>query len=135
MFVGDRGYRVGSTIKGNLKYGQWKPRKNSLYTSVCITNEHNTSQTHLFCFKELQYPLRVTGNTKLKAVNGTFQCVNPDFPSVLAGKAIHARDNISAMAIGLSGLTTLLFGAIFPQFDPKYSLSKTAEFEYLSATF
>ncbi|ORE22848.1 hypothetical protein BCV71DRAFT_284282, partial [Rhizopus microsporus] len=94
MFVGDRGYCVGSTIKGHLKYGgQWKSRKN------------------------------ITGNTKLKAVSGTFQYVNPDCPSVLAGKSIHARDSLRAMAIGLSGLATLLFGATFPQFDPKRSSS------------
>ncbi|KAG1176861.1 hypothetical protein G6F70_003074 [Rhizopus microsporus] len=135
MFVGDRGYCVGSTIKGHLKYGgQWKPRKNSLYTLVCITNEHNTSQACLFCFKKPQSPLRITGNTKLKVVNGSFQSVNPDCPSVLAGKATHARDSLSAMAIGLSGIATLLFGATFPQFDPKRSPSKTAEFEHLAAT-
>ena len=53
MFVGDRGYYVGSTIKGHLKYGgQWKSRKNSLYTSICITNKHNTSQTCLFLLQE-----------------------------------------------------------------------------------
>ncbi|KAL4210223.1 hypothetical protein AB4K20DRAFT_1968328 [Rhizopus microsporus] len=105
MFVGDRGYCVGSTIKGHLKYGgQWKSRKNSLYTS-------------------------------LKVVNGTFQYVNPDCPSVLAGKATHARDSLSTMAIGLSGLATLLFKATFPQFDPKRSPSKTVEFEHLAATF
>ena len=136
MFVGDRGYCVGSTIKGHLKYGgQWKSRKNSLYTSVCITSEHNTSQTCPFCFKKLQRPLWITGNTKLKVVNGTFQYVNPDCPSVLAGKSIHARDSLRAMAIGLSGLATLLFGATFPQFDPKRSPSKTAEFEHFAATF
>ena len=88
-----------------------------------------------FCFKKLQRPLRVTGNTKLKAVSGTFQYVNPDCPSVLAGKATHVRDSLSAMAIGLSGLATLLFGATFPQFDPKRSPSKTVEFEHLAATF
>ncbi|CAO3684672.1 unnamed protein product [Rhizopus microsporus] len=85
--------------------------------------------------RKLQRPLRVTGNTKLKVVNGTFQCVNPDCSSVLAGKATHVRDSLSAMIIGLSGLATLLFGATFPQFDPKRSSSKTAEFEHLAATF
>jgi hypothetical protein len=79
--------------------------------------------------------LRVTGNTKLKAVNDTFQCVNPDCSSVLAGKVTYARDSLSAMAIGLFGLATLLFGTTFPQFDPKHSPSKTAEFEHLAATF
>ncbi|ORE00835.1 hypothetical protein BCV72DRAFT_324767 [Rhizopus microsporus var. microsporus] len=120
MFIGDKGYCVDSTIKGHLKYeDQWKSRKNSLYTSVCITNEHNTSQTCLFCFKKLQHPLRVTGNVKLKIVSGTFQCINLECTSVLADMATHARDSLSAMAIDLSGLATLLFGATFLQFDPK----------------
>ncbi|KAG1457883.1 hypothetical protein G6F57_014806 [Rhizopus arrhizus] len=113
MFVGDRGYCVGPTIKGHLKYGgQWKSRKNK--APVSFANYWST---------------------KLKVVNGTFQCVNPDCPSVLAGKATHARDSLSAMAIGLSGIATLLFGTTFPQFDPKRSPSKTAEFEHRAATF
>ncbi|ORE06554.1 hypothetical protein BCV72DRAFT_207244, partial [Rhizopus microsporus var. microsporus] len=125
-----------STIKGHLKYGrQWKPRKNNLYSFVCITNEHNTSQTCLFCFKKLQHPLRATRNVKLNVVNGTFQCINPVCPSVLADKATHARDSLSVMTISLSGLATLLFGATLPQFDSKRSLSKTTEFERLAATF
>ncbi|CAO3678074.1 hypothetical protein G6F70_008746 [Rhizopus microsporus] len=136
MFVGDRGYCVGSTIKGHLKYGgQWKPRKNSLYTSVYITNEHDTSQACLFLLQEAPVSFANYWSTKLKVVNGTFQCVNPDCPSVLAGKAIHARDSLIAMTIGLSGLTALLFGATFSQLDPKCSPSKTAEFEHLAATF
>ncbi|ORE11725.1 hypothetical protein BCV72DRAFT_321890, partial [Rhizopus microsporus var. microsporus] len=61
--------------------------------------------------RHLKY--RVTGNTKPKAVNGVFQCVSPGCPSVLAGKATHARDSLSAMAIGLPGLVTLLFGPHF----------------------
>ncbi|KAI8091495.1 hypothetical protein BDF21DRAFT_332254, partial [Thamnidium elegans] len=49
MFVGDRGYGIGSTIKGHARQGGlWKPKKHSLYSSVCITNEHNSSQTCIF---------------------------------------------------------------------------------------
>ncbi len=74
LFVGDRGYGVGSAIKGHLKYGgQWKPRKHSLYTSVCITNEHNTSQTCTYCFGKLTHPIRrieENGKLYLKSVNG-----------------------------------------------------------------
>ncbi|KAL4216219.1 hypothetical protein AB4K20DRAFT_1973592 [Rhizopus microsporus] len=76
MCVGDRGLCNGSKIEGFLKYGgNWKLNKSSLYTAVCITNEHNTSQT-AFC----------------------------------AGKATHSRDTVSATAIALAGLSTLLFG-------------------------
>ncbi|KAI9255002.1 hypothetical protein EDC94DRAFT_587345 [Helicostylum pulchrum] len=60
MFVGDRGYGFGSTIKGHLKYcGVWKLKIHSLYTSVCETKEHNTSQTCVFCFKK-QQPVSVS---------------------------------------------------------------------------
>lgn len=60
MFVGDRGYGIGSVIKGHSRQGGvWKPQKHSLYTSVCITNEHNTSQTCLFCLKNFFIPLQL----------------------------------------------------------------------------
>ncbi|ORE01496.1 hypothetical protein BCV72DRAFT_236312 [Rhizopus microsporus var. microsporus] len=71
MFVGDRGLCIGSKIKGFLKYGgNWKSNKDSLYTTVCITNEHNTSQTCLFCFKKLLNPYRlVQGKTIQLSLN------------------------------------------------------------------
>lgn len=81
MFVGDRGYGIGSAIKGHSRQGGvWKPRKHSLYTSVCITNEHNTSQTCLFCFEKLFHPITTwinkAGQKKIKSVNGSFICYN-----------------------------------------------------------
>ncbi|ORE05084.1 hypothetical protein BCV72DRAFT_186897, partial [Rhizopus microsporus var. microsporus] len=54
LFAGDRVLYIGSKIKGFLKYFRnWI--KNSLYTTVCVTNEHNTSQTRLLCFRKKQY--------------------------------------------------------------------------------
>ncbi|ORE18855.1 hypothetical protein BCV71DRAFT_234551 [Rhizopus microsporus] len=93
MFVGDRGLCIGSKIKGFLKYGgNWKLNKNSFYTTVCITNEHNTSQTCLFCFKKLLNSYRL---------------------------ATYSRDTVSATAIALAGLSTLLFSVPFPEFNPR----------------
>jgi hypothetical protein len=40
MFVGDRDLSVGSRIKGFMRYnGHWKPKKHSVCTTVCVTNE------------------------------------------------------------------------------------------------
>jgi Fanconi anemia group M protein len=59
MFTGNRGYGIGSPIKGHLKYGgTWKPYNYSYYTPVVITNEHNTSQNCPFCFQKLAYPYK-----------------------------------------------------------------------------
>lgn len=39
-----RGYGHGLSIKGHLKYGGvWKPKLNSLYTSVAIASKNLTS--------------------------------------------------------------------------------------------
>ncbi|KAI9486687.1 MAG: hypothetical protein EXX96DRAFT_627135 [Benjaminiella poitrasii] len=66
MFVGDRGLGIGSRLKGHLKYGgRWKPIKNSPYTSVLITNEHNSSQTCLFCYEKLSHPVGAMTNKKV----------------------------------------------------------------------
>ncbi|KAL4206359.1 hypothetical protein AB4K20DRAFT_1773551, partial [Rhizopus microsporus] len=59
MFVGDRGLSIGSRIKGFMRCGgHWKPKKHSLYATVCITNEHNTSQTCIYCFNKLPHPVQ-----------------------------------------------------------------------------
>ncbi|ORE07996.1 hypothetical protein BCV72DRAFT_98622 [Rhizopus microsporus var. microsporus] len=122
MFIGDSGLCFGSSIKGYQRYGgYWKPIKHSLYTMACITSEYNTSQTCIFCFKKLLHPKCSTTDKNdrinLKNVNGAFVCVNPSYPSVKAGQNTHARDTLSAVAIGLSGIATLLLGTTFPQFN------------------
>ncbi|KAI9266331.1 hypothetical protein EDC94DRAFT_497948, partial [Helicostylum pulchrum] len=83
MSVGDRGYGVGSRIKSHSQQGGiWKPQKHSFYTSVCITNEHNTFQTCPFCFGKLFHPTRTSynksGKIKIKSVNGSFICYNQE---------------------------------------------------------
>ncbi|ORE02002.1 hypothetical protein BCV72DRAFT_235454 [Rhizopus microsporus var. microsporus] len=61
MLVGSRGLGVGSRIKGYMRYGSyWKPLRHSLYTYVCITNEHNISQTCSYCFQKLSHPVKTT---------------------------------------------------------------------------
>ncbi|KAI8073680.1 hypothetical protein BDF21DRAFT_445466 [Thamnidium elegans] len=116
MFVGDRGYRIGSTIIGHARQGGlWKPKKHRLYSSVCITNEHNSSQTCIFCFKKLFHPISTTttnSGTKKKPVNGAFVCYNEECVAVKAGKATHGRDALSSLAIGLSGLASFFSGLL-----------------------
>ncbi|KAI9469779.1 MAG: hypothetical protein EXX96DRAFT_623386 [Benjaminiella poitrasii] len=107
MFVGDRGLGIGSRLKDHLKYGgNWKPVKNGLYTSVLITNEHNSSLTCLFCYKKLTHPVGAMTNKKgekrLKTTLGSFVCLNPLCLSVLS--------------------------VTFPEFDPSISQLKAEMF-------
>ena len=118
------GLCIGSKIKGFLKYSvNWKLNSNSFYTTVCITNEHNTSQTCLFCFKKLLNSYRLVqgknNKVRLKQVKGSFVCMHPKCQSICARKATHSRDMVSATAIALAGLSTLLFSVPFPEFNPR----------------
>ncbi|KAI9251157.1 hypothetical protein EDC94DRAFT_526688, partial [Helicostylum pulchrum] len=116
-------YGVGSAIKGHPKYGGvWKPKIHSSYTSVCETNEHNTSQTCVFCFKKTTYPMSVSlknNKTIMKTINGTSVCSNNNRVSVKLDCSHKSRDSVSALAIGISGLTSLIFGLPLPPFNPK----------------
>ncbi|ORE01445.1 hypothetical protein BCV72DRAFT_236348 [Rhizopus microsporus var. microsporus] len=72
MFVGDRGLGIGSRIKGYMRYGgYWKPLKHSLYTYVCITNEHNTSQTCSYCFQKLSHPVQTVYKNGCKTITNS----------------------------------------------------------------
>ena len=92
-----------------------------------------------FCFKKLLHPKRRTadknGCINLKNVNGAFVCVNPSCPSVKVDQSTHARDTLSAVAIDLSGIATLLLGITFPQFNRNISPSQTDQFNQLAAAF
>ncbi|KAI9486852.1 MAG: hypothetical protein EXX96DRAFT_475266 [Benjaminiella poitrasii] len=117
---------IGSRLKGHLKYGgNWKPFKNSFYTSVLITNEYNSSQTCLFCYKKLTHPVGAMTNKKgkkrLKTTLESFVYSNPLCLSVLSGGATKRRDTMSVMAIGLSGLANLFFFFFFFFFLELYS--------------
>lgn len=140
MFVGDRGEGIGSRIKGFLKYGgKWKPKIHSRYCSVCVTNEHNTSQTCMFCYNKLLHPSKIMtkkdGSRFLKNVNGSFYCVNPLCPLSSQARSTQARDRLSALAIGVSGLSTLIFGETLPQFNHKLSGYNADKFETNAANF
>lgn len=128
MFVGDRGYGIGSTIKGHVKYGgSWKAQVHQRYTSVVITNEHNTSQTCLFCFQKLQHPLKVIiKNEKryVRLVNGTFVCNNSLCPLKQLKSTHKGRDAVSALAIGISGAATTMLEYPLPVFDPQRDTSQ-----------
>ena len=133
MFVGDCGLGIGSRIKGYMRYGgHWKPLKHNLYTSVYITSKHNTFQTCIYYFQKLSHSVQTVyknGARRLRTINGAFICDNPNCVSAQAKNAVKGRDTLSAMAIGLFGLATLLFNATFPQFDPQVSQSNTDEFK------
>ncbi|KAI8887460.1 hypothetical protein K501DRAFT_306793, partial [Backusella circina FSU 941] len=102
----------------------WRPletkKKHRYYPPVAITNEHNTSQTCIYCYKKLSHPYKVMGKNekkKIQTVNGTFQCENTNCVSFKSNKASRNRDQLSSMAIGLAGCSRLLFGATIPVFD------------------
>ncbi|KAI8095938.1 hypothetical protein BDF21DRAFT_470864, partial [Thamnidium elegans] len=60
-FVGGRGYSVGSHIKDFRKYGGlWKAIKHSRQATILITNEHNTSQTCVYCFRKTTHSVQVS---------------------------------------------------------------------------
>lgn len=61
--------------------------------------------------------------------------MNTKCQSVCAGKATHSRGTVSATAIALAGLHILLFGAPFPEFNPRKSQLDTDKFEDLAAHF
>lgn len=141
MFVGDRGYGTGSSIKGHLRYGgKWKPEIHSRYTSVCITNEHNTSQTCLFCFQKLSHPLKVVtrkGKQQVNTVKGTFVCNNKACILHTIASTHKGRDSVSALAIGISGAATVILQSPFPTFDPNSSTSQsnTGKFNEIAEVF
>ncbi|CEI87086.1 hypothetical protein RMCBS344292_01506 [Rhizopus microsporus] len=67
-------------------------------------------------------------------VKGSFLCRNPDCVLVSNKKAVKPRDDLSVLAIGLSGLCSLLFQETFPELSAKIShcntdfINKTASF-------
>ena len=129
MMIGDRGFGVGSRIKKHLRYGgTWKQDLHAKYTTVCITSENNTSQTCVYCFKKLSHSKRrVVKENKViyKEVKGSFVCYNPHCPSLKNGCNTSSRDKVSAMAIAISGISTLLLQDTLPCFKTNFSPSNT----------
>ncbi|KAI8372191.1 hypothetical protein BD560DRAFT_446568 [Blakeslea trispora] len=111
MMIGDHGFGIGSRVKRHLRYGGiWKQDLHARYMTVCITNENYTSQT---C---------------------AFHCLNPECPSVKNGRGVSGRDKLSALAIAISEITTLLFQQTLRAFSRTISHSNT-EFNHKTSSF
>ncbi|KAF1801365.1 hypothetical protein V8B55DRAFT_1130901 [Mucor lusitanicus] len=96
-----------------------------------ITNEYNSSQTCLFCFRKLCHPVsRQDG--KVQVSNGSFVCLNGKCPNAFK---VVCRDQVSALAIGLAGLASLLFGVTFPCFDEHSTQAKREQFNGSALSF
>ncbi|PHZ14285.1 uncharacterized protein RHIMIDRAFT_236266 [Rhizopus microsporus ATCC 52813] len=71
----------------------------------------------------------------MRESNGRPDICITKFCGVQAKKAVKGRGTLSAIAIGLSGLASLLFDAAFPQFDPKASQSNSNKFKTNATSF
>jgi hypothetical protein len=128
MFIGDRDHGVRSITRGYEWFGgHWKEKIYERYTSILITDEHNSSQTRLFCFKNLSY-LQVARDMDIKINNGSFICLNNKRHNKYIVKS---RDKLSALAIGLPGVAQLLFGVAFLCFDYQPTKEKELHFNKL----
>ncbi|KAG1265047.1 hypothetical protein G6F68_003892 [Rhizopus microsporus] len=120
------------------RYGEkWRQCMHGMNINVCITNENVTSQTCMYCFSKLDHPIyrKIDKDKDIRTkVKGSFLCRNSDCVLISNKKAIKSRDNLSALAIGLSGLCNLLFQETFPELSAKIShcntefINKTASF-------
>lgn len=125
MFVGDRGFGIGSSIKGHQRFGGFqKQDRHGRNTATLITNEYNSSQTCLFCFNKLSHPVSAADN-HINVTKGTFVCLNANCAKAFTPMC---RDKLSALAIGLAGLSYLLFGSTFPCFDEKSTRTSKERF-------
>ncbi|GAN00784.1 hypothetical protein MAM1_0002d00208 [Mucor ambiguus] len=66
------------------------------------------------------------------ANRGSFICYNPH---CVAHLKVLSRDRVSAMAIGLAGLSQVLFGVTVPEFDPQSSAAKSKQFNEKAVAF
>ncbi|KAL0083580.1 hypothetical protein J3Q64DRAFT_1748218, partial [Phycomyces blakesleeanus] len=120
-------------VKGFGKYGgKWKQNIHGEAVNVCITNECKTSRTCIFCFSPLTNP-RIPGKKKrsYKVNKGTFLCINPRCITVNNRCASKPRDGLSALAIALVGLSSVIFGAAPPPF---YNVSQITAEHYTKIT-
>lgn len=133
MMIGDRGYGTGSCIKNHQRFGgPWKGKLHGRYTTTLVTNEHNSSQTCVFCFKKLSHPHTRTADGSIKITNGAFICLNNSCPNKFV---VVSRDKLSALAIGLAGAAQLIFGVTFPCFDPHSTTEKIQKFKKSALAF
>ncbi|KAI9260923.1 hypothetical protein EDC94DRAFT_673732, partial [Helicostylum pulchrum] len=110
---------------------KWKEEIHGEAVNVCTTNENMTSQTCLYCFSKLSHPnTRIMKNNKVetRSSKGAFLCRNPRCISVIKKCASKSRGALSALTIGLVGISTLLFGTRMPSFNNKISQLNTEEY-------
>ncbi|KAG2205942.1 hypothetical protein INT47_005260, partial [Mucor saturninus] len=100
---------------------------NSRYTSVCVTNEHNTSQSYVFCFSKTSHVPHspINGNYVIQTIDGTSMCYNLERISVHHGHSHKGRDTVSILVIGLTGLANLILETTFSPSHPNISHSNT----------
>ncbi|EPB85006.1 hypothetical protein HMPREF1544_08209 [Mucor circinelloides 1006PhL] len=77
-------------------------------------------------------PAKPACSAILRSVNGASVCTNPNCVLRTKGETHEAHNSMSALAIGLVGLSTVIFGQPIPSFDPSFSESKTEKFKPIS---
>lgn len=112
--------------------GPWKGKLHGRYTTSLVTNEYNSLQTCVFCFKKLSHSHTSNKNGIMKITNDAFICWNNDCPNRFV---IVSRDKLSALAIGLAVASQLIFGITFPCFDPYSTKEKQAKFNKSAIVF
>ncbi|KAL4208915.1 hypothetical protein AB4K20DRAFT_1978142 [Rhizopus microsporus] len=106
-----------SLTKANT--GSDKKQLHGKHVNVCITNEHMTSQTCIYCYQKLCHPkamLTKKNKQVSQEIKGALMCVNPKCMAVKSGRSTKSRDALSSLAIGLSGLAQCLIGSPLPPF-------------------
>ncbi|KAI8149142.1 hypothetical protein BJV82DRAFT_505735, partial [Fennellomyces sp. T-0311] len=74
-------------------------------TCICMTGEHNSSQTCVVCFKRIKRPKAkrfLRGKWRWVSVHGASVCMNPLCPSYQNGTNTQNRNVQAAFAIALS---------------------------------
>ncbi|KAI8080412.1 hypothetical protein BDF21DRAFT_452182 [Thamnidium elegans] len=89
-------------------------------------------------FLKLTYPIHqvVKGDQKFNRTSkGSFWCTNPLRISVRYKRVIKSRDALSALAISIVGLSTLLFGVEPPPFNNRVSRISTEDYIIKTSIF
>ncbi|KAL4205650.1 hypothetical protein AB4K20DRAFT_1953109 [Rhizopus microsporus] len=91
------------------------------YERQCLHHkrEHDVSNMHVLLLQAGQPHASKSDKEIKKKVKGSFLCRNIDCVLVSNKKAVKPRDDLSALAIGHSGLCSLLFQETFPEISAK----------------
>ncbi|KAI8642134.1 hypothetical protein BD408DRAFT_432732 [Parasitella parasitica] len=102
MLIGDRGHGISSPIKPHQRWGGSSSTLDR-FTPVFVTNEHNSRQTCLWCFRKLSHPY-ITSQGIAKTTSGSFLCLKKSCSNKYR---VLSRNQVSALAIGLAGSASL----------------------------